>query len=545
MPMTFIRNLKECAGRMAYKSALYNWSLSSEPPPELLFKPVDPWPGDTLRAQKLLRGTFELSGEDYAAQGAFWHAEEMGALWMDHLHKFTWLRDLRTLGGTEGRYGARAYIEEWIKHFHYWDEAAWAAPRLGRRISLWLSMFDFYGESADEGFQAVILESVQRQARHLYRAMPLTDHGIEALEALQGLIYAGLALPGGERMLDYGLEAIAYESEHQILGDGGYISRNPHDLLQAVIILSDIRGALLGAGYPIPVQLQHALDHAIPALRFFRMPDNGFCLAQGTQEGKDSVLEKVILQSGIKGKIARSMKQSGFERMNAGRTLILVDTGNAPHAPYDRGAHAATGAFELTIGRERVFVNCGTHPLSAEWRDMLRGSAAHNTLTIDHRNIFEICQDGHIGRKPKKVEVNCEEIGGGQLLTVKHDGYVPLNGVVHKRRIFMDAYGVDIRGEEELCAKTGTLTRPVHINVRFHLHPRVSVSLIREGKEALLLLPGGSGWRFNMEGATLALENSVYLGEGTYPRKTKQIVLSALMEDPEMMIQWALQRESH
>jgi uncharacterized heparinase superfamily protein len=79
--------------------------------------------------------------------------------------------------------------------------------------------------------------------------------------------------------------------------------------------------------------------------------------------------------------------------------------------------------------------------------------------------------------------------------------------------------------------------------VRFHLHPRVSVALIQGGTQALLRVPGGAGWRFTCGGAALGLDNSVYLGTGTAPRKTKQIVLTAALDTKTARIRWALQRE--
>lgn len=543
MAPSFIQHLRHQAGRMAYSSYLYNWSLKSDLPLGLIYKPVDPWTGDKEKGRALTQGIFELHGEDVRAFGNFWKPECGHGKWLDYLHKFEWLRDLRTLGGDDARFAVRAYINEWIQRFSGWDEETWQAPRLGKRLGMWLALYDFYGESADEQFQDDLLDSILRQARHLYRIMPVQDTGLPLLEALQGLIYAGLALPGGERWLDYGLEALSYEAEHQILADGGHISRNPDTLLATVMILTDVRAAIVGAGYPLPSAIQHALDRAMPSLRFFRYTDKSFGVFNGAQEGEKPSLERLILQSGTKGRIPKSLPHTGYERLSTGRTILMVDTGNAPSWPHDRHVHASSGAFELMIGRERIFVSCGTHPMDEDWADMLRGTAAHNALTLDYRNIQEIRKNGHIGRKPKKVSCTREEIGGGQLLTLKHDGYVPLNGVMHQRRFFVDVTGNDIRGEEELTTRTEALTKPVDVTVRFHLHPRVLVSLIRDGEEALLLLPNGAGWRFYHEGARLSLENSVYLGEGTYPRKTKQLVLSCQMSEPEKVIQWALQKE--
>ena len=44
-------------------------------------------------------------------------------------------------------------------------------------------------------------------------------------------------------------------------------------------------------------------------------------------------------------------------------------------------------------------------------------------------------------------------------------------------------------------------------------------------------------------GAPLAIEESIYMGEGIRPRKTKQLVITSLMDIETLQIKWALQRE--
>jgi len=118
-----------------------------------------------------------------------------------------------------------------------------------------------------------------------------------------------------------------------------------------------------------------------------------------------------------------------------------------------------------------------------------------------------------------------------------------VNGITHRRRLYLGAYGHDLRGEDKLTCSIG-LQKQHEYAIRFHLHPRALVSLIRDGQEALLRLQNGSGWRFVQQGGVhLALENSIYLGEGTTPRKTKQIVIYGNIESDFTEVKWALQRE--
>ena len=54
-----------------------------------------------------------------------------------------------------------------------------------------------------------------------------------------------------------------------------------------------------------------------------------------------------------------------------------------PPAPADREAHAAPGAIELSVGRERLIVNCGGYAGDdPRWRAAMRSTAAHSTLCL-------------------------------------------------------------------------------------------------------------------------------------------------------------------
>ena len=308
--------------------------------------------------------------------------------------------------------------------------------------------------------------------------------------------------------------------------------------------MMDIRVGLAGCGYPVPEQLVHTIDRMAQALRFFRYPDKGFACFNGTNEGDRALIDAVQLRTNAHGRILHHLPHTQYERLTLGRTLIMLDAGAPAPRPYDESAHAAPLAFEFIYGKERLFVNCGTHMNDLQWRDALRGTAAHNSVSIDNRNAAEIRDDGHLGRKPRALQVTREETRDAILVEGAHEGYVPLNGITHRRRLYLTDQGHHLRGEDTLtCA--ASLSKPALINVRFHLHPRVQVSLVQNGAEALLRLHNGAGWRFTQLGGTLTLENSIYTGTGeAQPRKTKQLIISAETSGTPTQLKWAVRRES-
>jgi uncharacterized heparinase superfamily protein len=544
MPTQVLKHIQKTASQFAYKSVIYNWSLRGQAPERLVVKPVDPWPGSAEAARWLYNnGAFKINDDRLELFGECWEPKGVNQIWLEHMHGFTWLRDLRAMGGESARQFARAMIESWISHYRNWKDMPWRLDVTGERVAMWISLYEFFSASVDEDFHDVYFDVLVRQARHLSRSLPGDMSGVGLLKGIKGLLYAGLAFEGYEHWVEQSLDMLKKELAHQILGDGAHISRCPTQLLSALQVTIDIRTALVSGGYPLPDYVQHAIDRMGQALRFFRYNDKHFGLFNGTQKGNQGLVDCVLGQAGVRGKALQGLPCAGYERMTLGRTLVMFDGGASPEWPHDQHAHAAPLAFEMCHGRDRIFVSCGSHPTDESWKDALRATAAHNTVTLDYRNACEIRDDGHFQRKVKKAHIQRECTKDACLVESFHDGYVPLNGIVHGRRLYLGDGGYDFRGEDTLTSAIGVCSRPVDVAIRFHVHPRVLVSLVQGGEEALLRLPSGIGWRFTHNGAALALEDSVYLGEGTRPRKTKQLVIYGQVAEEQLKIKWRVSRE--
>ncbi|MFW6027738.1 MAG: heparinase II/III domain-containing protein, partial [bacterium] len=133
----------------------------------------------------------------------------------------------------------------------------------------------------------------------------------------------------------------------------------------------------------------------------------------------------------------------------------------------------------------------------------------------------------------------------GTWLETAHDAYVPRFGIVHERRLYLNPQGNDLRGQDTLTAMPGAARRggkPLPFELRFHLHPDVRASQTRDGGAVLLALPNGEGWNFRAAGGRIAVEESIYLGCGEYPRPTTQVVVSGETGDEPAVLKWALRR---
>lgn len=533
--------LKTRAGHMACHTVFYDWSLRGQTPDRLIVRPVDPWRGDAAKAQDLLNaaGVQERTGPQW--QTDWWSPEDADELWISHMHGFGWLRDLRTLGTPHAREQGRLMIENWLSAYGSWNAQNWRPDITGRRLAMWICHYDFFCGGHDEAFEDQFLSSIVKQAKHLSNTFSMTK-GANRMESLKGLLYAGIALEGYEKWIDQSLKCLEQAIDEQILADGGHVSRSPATMLEILEILVDIRSALTAGAYPVPDHIASTIDSVSAALRLFRYRDRKFGVFNGTQEGDIETIDSILAQAGTHTKAKTSLPDTGFERLECGRSLIVIDTGRAPPAPYDKTAHAGALGFELSYGKERIFVSCGTHPANEDWREALRFTAAHNTGCIDYRNSCEIKKDGYFGRKVTKTTCEREQTRDAVLLDASHNGYVALNGITHERKIYMADEGHDIRGEDDFTS-TLELMKPVETAIRFHIHPNVKASLVNDGQEVLLRMPGGMGWRFKHSTGVLKLEDSLYLGEGITHRKTQQIVIYGRMSEGDACVKWSLKRE--
>ncbi|HTR18332.1 MAG TPA: heparinase II/III family protein [Acetobacteraceae bacterium] len=491
----------------------------------------DPWPGDPTRGGRLLKGEMEQAGSLCLLQPGNW-ADAASTFLRAQAHGFTWLRDLRALGTDSARMRARALVADWIANGSA-DPLAQRPDVTGARIAAWLGHYDFFAASAEDDFRQRLMARLVADARALAAQLPAEERDARALTALKGLIAAAVALPDNAAYLTRALRFLPQEIARQLLADGCQVERSPAAQLSALQDLTEIRAMLQAAQAQPPAALPAAIERMALALRVLRHGDGGLALFNGAKEELPALIELVLSQAGRAGRPPVGLNEGGFQRMQAGRSTLIIDCGVPPAPGLDRYAHAGTLAFELSVGRDRMIVNCGGAPAAGpEWQAASRATAAHSTLVVADINSSELRVEG-LGRRPEKVDVQRQEANGAHWLEASHDGYAGPFGAVHRRRLYMAETGEDIRGEDAVEADS-----PQPYTVRFHLHPNVQAAMLKDGDGVLLRLASGGGWRLRGEGAQVSLEESVYLG-GMEPRRSEQVVLTGTMDGPQQ-VKWAI-----
>jgi uncharacterized heparinase superfamily protein len=534
------------AGRLArrlaerlYATPLYRPLLAGKAPAALLVTPEDPWPGDAAEADRLFQGRYRFAGEEIAARDSPWTAATPSPAWTAELDGFAWLRHFAAAGGDAARRQARALVAAWLDRHRDWDAAAWRPDVLARRLIAWLCHADFITADADAALRTAFYASLARQARHLWRAAGQAPPGAPTLTALVGLGFAALCLPDMRRRWPKAAERLVAALDQQVLPDGGHVGRNPSQHLALLRDLVALRAACAAAGLDPPPPLQHAIDRLAPMLRFFRHGDGGLALFHGGEAESEAGVDLALGRADARGKPLASAIQSGFERIAARRGLLIVDVGRPPARALGGTPHAAPLAFEFSAGRERLIVNCGAcRRDSPEWRRALAATAAHSTLTLGDSNSVDI-EAARADMPPPIVERN--EQDGATWLGLSHDGYQRRFALTHRRRLYLDAAGQDLRGED-LLAGSGRRARGTPFALRFHLHPALQASLLQNGAAVLIKTGSGQGWRFRAAGGTLSVEESVYFGDRGEMRRAQQIVVAGVVDERGAAVKWALAR---
>ncbi|MAN80562.1 MAG: heparinase [Magnetovibrio sp.] len=516
-----------------YRSDIYNRMLRRHGTAQIHALGIDPLPGDPVRGAGILNGEMILAARKRTLGPHPFAADLKSRHAVADLYGFSWLRDLAALSAPGARETAQALTRDWLRHHDRWDPVTWAPGVTGARILAWLNHVDFVTESADNGLRMEMAAAAAAQMRHPARGdrSGMENAEIDAAPFTAGaaLVAGAVGLPGLEALLDTGLDRLRAAVDRDLLADGGHRSRAPESALCTLSRLVMAARALRAGHKPVPEFLSDAIKRLAPAVKATVLGDGALAAFNGGSNGAAHRVAAILGAANQRGAGPTSLPDWGIERLQAGTTTVVADTGG--HG----GLHAGALSFELSSGRHRLVVNCGAHPdETTEWARVLRSTAAHSTLTV---NDTDALPTGRPEATDLGLSVRRNEREGSSLVQSAHDGYRRAFGVVHNRDLYLSGAGDDFRGKDTLVGGSGAFT------LRFHLHPETGASLLEGGDAVLLKLPGGKGWRFRCSGARPELEESVYLGDPARPRRCGQIVLRGEHRGRETAVRWSFLRE--
>ncbi len=536
--------------RLTWRTPLHALRLRGRYPLKLLAVPENPVPGNAERGQSILDGAFAWRGEKLAIADTRFAESGLSESFSDWLQSFAWLRDLQAAAPREvAAPAAEALTRQWLAtHADKVTAPAWRPDLWGWRILFWAAHAPLILASSDLVYRSSVLNTLARGARHLDQSADRAPQGLPRILAWAGVVAAGLLIAGGDPRRSFGEAGLAKALASGVGSDGGIVCRTPAGQFALVEALSFLLSVYDARSVAPPGAVTDTLGRAVRALLGVTLGDGGLSSWQGSRAVPPAEVSAVVVASGERARPLRLARDWGYQRVQAGNTIVITDAAPPPIARVSGGGCASTLAFELSDGPHRLVVNCGGANvgggyLSPALAEGLRTTAAHSTLTLADNNSTALMADGVLGKGVGEVTIDRQELEGSSRIEASHDGYARRFGLIHQRVLALSSDGRELKGEDVLLPANGR-RKPVTaaFAVRFHLAPGTEATPTADGLGALLRIDGGPLWQFRCRGAKLDIDDSVWIDPEGRPIATQQLVMGAEAPPGGASVSWLFKR---
>ncbi len=448
-----------------------------------------------------------------------WDNPTQEKLWRYNLHYFD---DLNALDAVKRVEWQQALLLRWVRENTPTVGTGWNPFPTSLRIVNWIKWALVGNVLPPECIQSLAVQS-----RWLLRRLETHLMGNHLFANAKALVFTGLFFEGTEanNWLEKGLRILEREIPEQILSDGGQFERSTmyhalatEDMLDLYNMTTAYESALSSRWrsininwwkriIPMRVWLK-TMCHPDGEISFFNDATSGISPAPIEIEQYAARLELPNCPFSLQG--ITHLADSGYIRVEQDNAVAILDV--APIGPdYLPGhAHADTLSFELSLFKQRVFVNSGIscYGNSIE-RLRQRGTTAHNTVVVNEKNSSEVWSSFRVARRaqPQKLEI---KRNGRIIVRCAHNGYQHLPGNPDHSREWLF-------GENALVVEDRITGKFGHAEARFHLHPSVKIDKkiipSSDNTKVLLQLPGGHKLQISVEGGVLRNQISTWHSE--------------------------------
>ncbi len=531
--------------------------------PRLLATVSNPLPGSKMAGTALRAGHFLVHGvKAPIAQIDFGGAARISPPLERVVHGFGWLADLEAAAPREQAVPvAERVLGAWLAAnpkppAKPGKGPAWSVGTAGQRALNWLVHAPLILSSEDKQQRARVLAALSETARWLDKHVSRADDALSEVAAWCGIVAAGLLLPEGKPRRLYGEAGLVRALGELVGDDGGVLSRSPLAQAEAIALLIKLRACYKAAQRDPPAALEAILALLVPPLLALTHGDGSLGSWQGAWAMDGADLAVLVAASGVRTRPLRDVRQWGYQRVVAQKSILQFDAAPPPLAKHARNGSASTLAFELSHQGQRLIVNCGGAAcagglIPVRLEQGLRATAAHSTLVLDDVNSTAILMNGKIGNGVSEVEINRRTLagekgasahGGSTRLEGSHNGYAGRYGLTHRRILILRDDGTELRGEDLLVPAGKGKTGKVAFAIRFHLGHGIEAGISEDGQGAGLALADGSYWQFRAGGGQVSIEESLWADGQGRPQPIQQLVIQGLVSRGGGTFAWLLKK---
>ena len=450
------------------------------------------WNGPEVLLSSMLSSSrvHYLNLEADIGNSLIWNDSSFEKLWLYNLHYFD---DLNAIDNIERTKCQLLLVKRWITENPPVIGNGWEPYPLSLRIVNLVKWYNRVGIKDDE-----IVKSIMSQTLALSKQLEYHILGNHLFANAKALIFAGCFLKGidGERYLSLGLKLLDREIREQFLGDGGHFELSPMyhciilwDLLDVINLAEIVNNSLLISRQSY---WRSIAEKGLYWLSVMVHPDGEISFFNDATMGvaaKPSELFDYAIRLGIEylhvTKNLMVLQDTGYSRIQYPLYTMLVDHAEVGASYLAGHGHADTLSFELSVGKQRVFVNSGTsvYGMSKE-RLRQRMTGAHNTLEVDGLSSSDVWSGFRVGHRAKIKLLQAYEGGGKVLVAAEHYGYSRgLKKIIHQRTITATNSSINILDRVVGNPKLVTSSLHLHPTVNVHFKSNFSVMLEIQGYE--------------------------------------------------------------
>ena len=316
-------------------------------------------------------------------------------------------------------------------------------------------------------------KAIKFQTAYLEKNLEVQLLGNHYFENLVTLFVVALYL-GNEKLLQKSSKKFKEQLKEQILDDGGHYECSP---MYHVILLSRLLLVYrLIQINQLEIEIKKPLANAIEKMQGWL---NAFCFENGSYalfndaSNNIAVETKTIKTIFQKTGLSASnilFKESGYRKFSNRNFEAIIDVGNII-PPFQPGhAHSDMLSFCLNFQDKEVFIDPGVSTYEVnEQRLMERGTAIHNTVSINNENQSEVWASFRMAKRAKIII----DIDVANHCKANHDGYYSRYGIIVSREFRLKENRLlitdEVIGNKQQIATT-----------HFFLHPSIIVSKINE-----------------------------------------------------------------
>jgi uncharacterized heparinase superfamily protein len=401
---------------------------------------------------------FKFYGEEGDLHSIGWNGSEKEKLWRYNQHYFD---DLNGKESSDRFNWHRHLLNDWLLANPCAVGVGWEPYPLSLRVVNWIKWDLADGELAGDCRKSLYLQGLILEKNIEYHIL-----GNHLFANAKALIFLGCYFEGfdAKRWFEKGCNLIIKELNIQVLNDGGNYELSPmyhciflEDVLDLLNVLGTYR---LTNSEKILASLKRLVPSMLNWMRVMTFNDGGVsCFNDSATNiaARPTDITKYAARLAVQSSDSSRSKEihhehlvdSGYIAITRGDLKMILDVARLGPDYLLAHAHADNLSFEMSIAKQRVFVNSGTSCYGSSFRRQFeRSTRAHNSVEIDKCSSSEVWSTFRVARRAYPIGLKIDDSTNSLDIQCSHTGYMRLEGSpIHTRNWQVDKEKIIIKDE--------------------------------------------------------------------------------------------------